>query len=118
MEFLLLFFVLLWAAWIVWAYQVAEGKGRNGCAMGCLAFFIGPFAVLISYLLTEDLPAEERQPVADRQTRRCPYCDELVRRRAILCKHCGQELKPEPLARPQAVKRADRPGRRKPFADA
>jgi hypothetical protein len=31
------------------------------------------------------------------ELRRCPFCAELVRSEAIVCKHCGRDIQPKSL---------------------
>ena len=35
-----------------------------------------------------------RRAIQSSRLKRCPFCAELVRREAILCKHCGRDIQP------------------------
>lgn len=70
---------------------IAQNKGNNGLAGFCFGLFLGPFGVIITLVL----PENKKKLNAERgYTKRCPYCAELVKGRAIKCKHCGSDLGP------------------------
>jgi len=63
----------------------ASVRGRNGVGWFFLAVAITP---LIAGLLVLVLPDAN-------YSRKCPFCAELVRREAVVCKHCGRDLPPD-----------------------
>jgi hypothetical protein len=63
----------------------ASVRGRNGVGWFFLAVVITP---LIAGLLVLVLPDAN-------YSRKCPFCAELVRREAVVCKHCGRDLPPD-----------------------
>lgn len=78
LEFLFFLFCIMVLA-LIPAY-IASSKGRsfvNWWLYGCLLLIAAlPHAVLIP----------------DQGSRKCPYCAELVKVEAIICKHCGRTL--------------------------
>jgi hypothetical protein len=79
---------MLW--WIVIAFVcggiasvIAKNKGRSEFGWGLSAFIVGPFALLVFLL-----PA-----IADGKTlKKCPFCAELIKIKAVKCKYCGSQL--------------------------
>jgi ribosomal protein S14 len=39
-------------------------------------------------------PAHSASPSSIREERECPFCAELILKKAKLCKHCGREVAP------------------------
>lgn len=71
---------------------IANSKGHSffwWWVFGAAMFIIALPAVLL--VKTDAAKLEQRQ-LADGTMKRCPYCAELVKQEAIVCKHCGREL--------------------------
>ena len=70
---------------------IGESKGRagEGAVLGGL---LGPIGWLVVGLGPDYKAASE--------SRKCPFCAELVKREATVCKHCGREL---PFAAPAII---------------
>jgi hypothetical protein len=49
-------------------------------------------ALPAAILLKPDVAEIERQQLEEESMKRCPYCAELVKREAKVCKHCGRDL--------------------------
>jgi hypothetical protein len=96
MEVLLLWFVLAIVVGII-----AGSRGRDGFGWFVLAVIISP---LIAGILVLALPNPEiaRREAEERcNSRKCPFCAELVKKEAVICKHCGNKLPPVPSAPPR-----------------
>lgn len=77
--------ILIWFLCGIVACMIGAGKGE-GCLSFIVGFLLGPFGILIAIFSK-----------GDRET--CPYCKELVHKDAIVCKHCGRNLKPPTSAK-------------------
>jgi len=85
--------VVLWLGFSILAGVVAANKGRSAIGFFFLALLLSPLVGLIAALVV----AENRNEIEKQQLERgdmvkCPFCAELVRSEARICKHCGKEL--------------------------
>jgi len=66
--------------------------GAGGWCACCLLLWIVAFPL---YLVTRN----KRQSVSDIATRKCPYCAEMIRAEATVCRYCHKDLLPAASAR-------------------
>lgn len=82
----------LLAVWVISTIGGLFLDGLRGLAWG---FFLGPIGLVIA-AVSKPKKVEEiehkRAIQKESETKRCPYCDELIRRNAIVCKHCKRDL--------------------------
>ena len=98
-----------------------------------LGLLLGPIGLVIAWTMRDNAklaaattPSVSPSGAGPRDERECPYCAELILKKARVCKHCGRELEPlletvrpaspaNPLQSPDAEVRflaADRLGER------
>lgn len=86
----------VFAVWIigsVLAGWFADTRGRCGPCYAVLALVLSPLvAFLILFVVGPNEEKMEERKLEDSGTKRCPYCAELVKEAAIVCKHCGRDL--------------------------
>ena len=101
-----IFFFWLVLAILVGAY--ASSKGRSAVGFFFLAVLLSPLIAFIIVLVVAPIRANtDARAVETGEYKKCPYCAELVRAEAVVCKHCGrdlpkQEAKIEPSPQPFA----------------
>lgn len=66
--------------------------------------FIFPFAIFALLILGEDKEALQqeklKQELKQKQAneyKECPYCAELIKKKAKVCKHCGRDVVPQEI---------------------
>jgi hypothetical protein len=92
----LLFIPIVWFLFGIIAGMIGASKGRGGCTWFVLGFLLGPFGLLVALL-----PATANPGV----TRKCPFCGEIVKHEASICRFCHKDLPPAEIPRSSIWKR-------------
>jgi hypothetical protein len=72
--------------------MVAKSKGKSfglWWLYGALLFII---ALPHALIMRPDIAAVERRRIAQEGQRKCPYCAELIKAEARVCRYCGREV--------------------------
>lgn len=94
--------VIIWLLFGFVAMIIANSKGRTGCGWFILGCLFGPFSLVVAALPSlVTPPASPAAPIApppgpEGDSRRCPFCAEIIRREAIKCRFCGSDVTPLP----------------------
>lgn len=91
--------------WLILAVVVgiiAANRGRSGFGWFLISLAFSP---LVGGILVLALGSPKADPASDDEHKKCPACAEWVKREAVKCKHCGEQLLPAttPAARGGAV---------------
>ena len=87
---------MLFVPWLVFSILVgayASSKGRSSIAYFLISMVLSPILGLAIALAAEpDTDKLEQRAIDAGKRRKCPYCAELVKNEARICKHCGKEI--------------------------
>jgi hypothetical protein len=86
--------LFIWLGFAIVVGIAAAHRGRKGAAWLLLAVVTSPLIAGLLVLVLPDPNKERQQQELLKTARKCPLCAELVRREAIVCKHCGRDLPP------------------------
>ena len=82
--------------WIVVSFlcgRYAKGRGLSFAKFFWISMITSPLVGFIwCYVTPEDIEKVEYTKIVNKQSKRCPHCDEIVRVLANKCKHCGSDL--------------------------
>ena len=71
----------------------ASGKGKSGFGYFLLSALLSPLIGFIAALISkEDTAKIEKKEMSLGVKRKCPFCAELVKSEAIVCKHCSKDI--------------------------
>jgi len=81
--------------WVICAFisgNISKSKGRSYGEGFAIGLFLGFIGVIIVSLLPKNEAGMEQEKLQDGTGKKCPYCAEVIKKEATVCRFCGRDM--------------------------
>lgn len=84
--------LIIWALFGIVCAVIANNNGRSGFGWFLIGFLLGPFGLILALVVGKNTEVLEKASLKSGEMRKCPFCAELVKSEAKICRYCQNEL--------------------------
>jgi RNA polymerase subunit RPABC4/transcription elongation factor Spt4 len=84
--------VAIWLLCGIISAVIASNKGRSVFGWFILGLLFGPLGFILALVVGKNEAEIEKSAIQSGTMKKCPYCAELVKREAKICRYCSKDL--------------------------
>jgi uncharacterized membrane protein len=75
---------------------IAQSKGRSFALWWIYGVLLFIVALPHALIMKTDVKAIETSRLESGESRKCPFCAEIIKREAVVCRYCGRDVPASP----------------------